>query len=401
VKALVTNATEDGGLVAARSLSAGGFEVIGADVRRLPAGMRSRYLTAYHWVGSPGDPLLDEAFIRLIEAVRPDVFLPIGTRGVVAASRHRDALAAVTAINVVDLAAFKMAFDKSECMAECRRLGIACPRVYTLEAALAALERQPGVATIVVKPGWDVGSAIGVRYVRDPAALHAAVEECARKFGSCVIQEFIPGGADAMKTIVLLFTPDSHLAAAFTTQKTRHWPQTGGPTAASRSTADHDLIKLMLPFFEKWRWRGAAEVELKLDPQDGQHKVIEINPRFPGYLRFPWHCGLDLPMLAARAALGEISSTNANFPSYRVGAAYAAPTLFLRTFRDDVRAHGIVPAIRCARTDLRGSAPLVFGMLADPLPLLVRTLRSTRPASGTRKETNAINPIREERVPQR
>lgn len=378
MKALVTNATEDGGLVAARSLSAGGFTVIGADTLRLPAGLRSRYLTAYHWVGDPGDPHLEEAFIRLVETVRPDVFLPIGTAGVMAASRHRDTLAAMTALNVVDPAAFMAAFDKSACMAECRRLGIACPALYTLDGALAALEARPGAVTVVVKPGWDVGAATGVRYVRDPTALRAAVEGCAGAFGDYVIQEFIPGGVDAMSTVVLLFTPDSHLAAAFTTQKTRHWPQTGGPTAASRSTAEHGLIELVLPFFEKWRWRGVAEVELKLDARDGQHKVIEINPRFPGYLRFPWHCGLDLPMLAARAALGEGTVTRARLPGYRVGATYVAPTLFLRTLRDDARACGIAAAIRRGRTDLRGSAPVVLGMLADPLPLLLRVLRSTR-----------------------
>ena len=87
----------------------------------------------------------------------------------------------------------------------------------------------------------------------------------------------------------------------------------------------------MLPFFEKWKWRCAAEVELKLDARDGRYKVIEINPRFPGYLRFAWQCGLDLPMLAARIALGDEHAIADALPRYRVGATYVAPTLFLRT----------------------------------------------------------------------
>ena len=40
--------TEDGGLIVARSLAEGGFEVIGADTRRLRAGIRSRCVSAYH-----------------------------------------------------------------------------------------------------------------------------------------------------------------------------------------------------------------------------------------------------------------------------------------------------------------------------------------------------------------
>jgi predicted ATP-grasp superfamily ATP-dependent carboligase len=379
VKALVTNLTEDGGLIAARSLAEGGFEVIGADMRRVPAGMRSRYVRAYHYVGEPGDPDVESALLRLVETHRPDVFLPIGTRGVVTASRHRDALSSITAINVVDADAFMAAFDKAACAAECRALGIPCPPIYTLEEALAALGDGARERVLVVKPRWDVGAAIGVRYVGDRVALQAAVEACRRDFGDSVIQEFVPGAADAMRTVIVLFTGDSRLAAAFTTEKVRHWPQTGGPTAASRSTDDRDLVEVVLPFFEKWKWRGAAEVELKLDARDGRYKVIEINPRFPGYLRFAWQCGLDLPMLAARIALGDDRATADGLPRYRVGATYVAPTLFWRTVREDVRTHSLMPAIRRASRDLSGSAPVVVGMLADPLPLLARVFRPARP----------------------
>lgn len=379
MKALVTNLTDDGGLVAARSLAESGFEVIGADMHRLPAGMRSRYVTAYHFVGEPGDPGVEINLLRLVETSRPDVFLPIGTRGVFTASKHRDALSAITAVNVVDTDAFMAAFDKAACAAECRRLDIPCPATYTPEEALMALDGRADGLALVVKPRWDIGAAIGVRYVGDRVALQAAVEACTRDFEDSVIQEFVPGAADAMKTVVVLFGPDSRLAAAFTTQKIRHWPQTGGPTAASRSTTDPDLVEIVLPFFQRWKWRGAAEVELKLDARDGRHKVIEINPRFPGYLRFAWQCGLNLPLLAARLALGDSRAAVDGVPRYRVGVTYVAPTLFLRTVGDEIRTLGLTHAIRRASQDLRGSAPVLAGMLADPLPLLARMLRPTLP----------------------
>jgi predicted ATP-grasp superfamily ATP-dependent carboligase len=378
VKALVTNAAEDAGLIAARSLAEGGFEVIGTDMQRLPTAMRSRYVTAYHFVGEPRDDV-ETALLRLVETHRPDVFLPIGTRGVVAASKQRDALSALTAVNVVDAAAFMAAFDKAACAAECRSLGIPCPSTYTLEEALALLDSGSSRRALVVKPRWDVGAALGVHYVRDRDALKAAVEECTRIFGDSIIQELVPGTADAMKTVIVLFTPDSRLAAAFTTEKIRHWPQTGGPTAVSRSTADQALVEAVLPFFEKWKWRGAAEIELKRDARDNRDKVIEINPRFPGYLRFAWQCGLDLPMLATRIALGDERAAGTGVPRYTVGATYVAPTLFLRTVRDDMRERGLMYALRRASRDLHGSARGVFGMLADPLPLIARTVHPTPP----------------------
>lgn len=378
MKALITNAVQDGGLVAARSLARAGFSVTGADVLRLPRGVRSRYMIGYRDLVDAREREFEDALVGLVESVRPDVFLPIGTRGVLAAARCREALAAMTAVNVVDEPAFMAAFDKSVCVAECHRLGIGCARVLGFEEALAMLERAPGTAAVVVKPPWDVGAARGVCYVREPGALRETVERCSRVYGGSLVQDYIPGGADAMRTVLLLFTPESDVAAAFTMQKIRHWPQTGGATAAGRSTDEPELVELVLPFFRAWRWRGPAEVELKLDPRDGRFKVIEINPRFPGYLRFAWHCGLDLPLLATRLALGDARAVPDDVaPTYRVGQRYVAPTLFARTVRDDVRVHGWGAALRKARTDLRGSAPVILGMLADPVPLVARMLRPT------------------------
>jgi hypothetical protein len=189
-----------------------------------------------------------------------------------------------------------------------------------------------------------------------------------------------------MKTVMLLFDRDGAPAAAFTARKVRQWPQTGGATAVSRSTADAGLVDSVLPFFRAVGWRGAAEVELKHDARDGRDKVIEINPRFPGYARFPWHCGLDLPLLAARLALGDAAP--AVLPDYRTGETYVAPTLFARTVREDARTVGLVRSLRRAWADARGGGAIVRGMLADPLPLVVRM------AAAPAGEASALGALR-------
>jgi len=202
-------------------------------------------------------------------------------------------------------------------------------------------------------------------------ALTEAVRACEARYGGCLIQDFIPGNAEMMKTVVLLFSRSSELAAAFTSQKVRHWPKTGGPTACSYSTFDRGLLDMVLPFFQKFRWRGPAEVELKLDPRDSCHKVIEINPRFPGYLRFPWHCGLDLPLRAVHLALGRFEGEKP-LPAYRVGQTYVAPTLFFATTREEARTRGWRVALQRAVSDARGSGVVLKGMLVDPIPPIAR-----------------------------
>jgi len=217
--------------------------------------------------------------------------------------------------------------------------------------------------------------------VRDGAQLRAALGECQARFGGALMEEYIPGGVGAMKTVVLLFSPRTRLRAAFTTQKIRQWPVTGGITAVSYSTAEAGLVKLVLPFFKKWQWCGGAEVELKHDSRDGQDKVIEINPRFPGYLRFPLECGLGLAVMAVNSALEDPAGLNgssfdwASLPRYATGVRYYDPGLVLRAFLFRLRSGELCKA--GLREDLRemwGAAATLPRLLRDPLPLLGRVL---------------------------
>ena len=147
-------------------------------------------------------------------------------------------------------------------------LGIDCVRVYAFEEALAEFKRSPGTAAFVVKPPWDAGAARGVCYVRESAALHEAVERCSRMYGGSLIEDYIPGGADAMRTVLLLFTSASEVAATFTMQKIRHWPQTGGSTAAGHQHRRHRAwLKRFCRSSAAQLGTGRPRWRLKLDPR--------------------------------------------------------------------------------------------------------------------------------------
>jgi predicted ATP-grasp superfamily ATP-dependent carboligase len=387
-RVLVTNGTTDPAVAAARSLTAAGFEVVTADFPRA-FGLRSRFATAHYSLPRDSQEASATALLELTRRCRPHVLLPLGTGSVNAACRYRSEYAALTALNVPPLDAFFAAYVKSVCMAECSALGIPCPHVYSLDRAEATLEgKQAGL--LVVKPDFDAGAAGGVHYVSTLDELRAAVDRCTSLFGSASIQEYIPGGSDAMKTVVVLFGPDGRLAAAFTTQKVRQWPPIGGVSAASCSTSESRLVDLMVPFFQKWLWRGAAEVELKFDARDGLHKVIEINPRFPGYLRFAGHCGLDLPLLAVRLALGDTECPPPLF-AYQAGAHFVSPVLFLRSVLFDLRHDTrVLDALQKARRQLRGTAPLLKTMCSDPLPMIGRILNDY----WSRQKPTSVWPMR-------
>jgi hypothetical protein len=201
--------------------------------------------------------------------------------------------------------------------------------------------------------------------VRTRQQLAEAMLECTAHFRGAVLQEYVPGGVEATRMVAVVFSRESEFMAAYTTQKVRQSPATGGLTAVSRTTADEHLVRQILPFFKKWKWCGPAEVELKFDSRTGEDKVIEINPRFPGYLRFLLECGLDLPAVTSGAAVPV------PFPSYPVGVEYRNPGLVLASV---LSGQG---DIRSGVRDILKSMPAVCRRLNDPLPWLGKAL--TRP----------------------
>jgi predicted ATP-grasp superfamily ATP-dependent carboligase len=235
---------------------------------------------------------------------------------------------------------------------------------------------------MVIKPRADVGGGMGVHFVGTKDALSEAKRSIERAYGDPVIEEYIPGETDAMRTVNLLFDRDSRLAAYFTTRKIRQWPASGGISVLSVSTNEWDLVRMMLPLFRKWQWRGPVEVELKVDARDGVPKVIEINPRFWGYLDFPIRCGADFPSIACRLALGASAASFA-FPRYREGVKYVNPLAYLKALRHDILNSGNAPrAVARGLADLKGEKVLNNIQLSDPLAVVGKLAAELRPTKA-------------------
>jgi predicted ATP-grasp superfamily ATP-dependent carboligase len=332
--------------------------------------MRSRYVDSECVLAGNSWEEFERALLDLVLSLRPDVLLPLGTHSALAASRNRSEFSRHVALCVPPVDAFLAAFDKRACMAKCRRLAIPCPKVYTVQQAIECLERNRD-AEVVVKPAYDAGAAAGIRYPRTPAELKAAVAECTKGFGAPLIEEYIPGGVEAVGGLTVLFSRQSRLVASFAVRKTAQWPLTGGLMAAGVSIRRETLLDRVLPFFEEGGWCGPAEVEFKFDRRDGQDKVIEINPRFPGYLRFAPECGVNLPVLAVRSAL---SSECQPLPAYTVGASYVNPGLLLRTKMADAFSGEWRHAIGNLPQEMGGALRTLCQLVDDPLPFAARLL---------------------------
>ncbi len=349
---LITAAASEAGIAAAEVLSKAGYTVHGADCVDMAAYCRPGYLRTFTKI-----PLGDaEALLGVVDQVRPDALLPFGLRFTAAVSRWEKEFAQRTGIHAPLYRSFMEANQKSVCMETCRRLGIPAPKRHT------EVDEQ---AILVVKPDWDAGAASGVRYVGRREELAKVVANCQREYGGGEVQEFIPGEPEAMRTLVVVCGREGEVAAGFTMRKTRQLPESGGLTAAAESIWERELLEQMAPLFREWKWRGPLETELKFDRRDGKYKVIEVNPRWPGYVRFLKDCYPRMIEIAARLALGEQVEAE-EYPAYRKGVRYGNLSLYVGGLRRRLRAD---PAgqVREIAGDLPGLGRSALNLAKHPL----------------------------------
>lgn len=319
MKALVTNCTRNSGLTALRALAGAGWSVLGADDRLFPLGLRSRHAGApYEQLPDEEDPVFAPALLDLLDRARPDVLIPI--RGIEVACRIREEVARRTRSLLPSTDAFEVLMDKARLLERCGALGIPAPRSFQPGEAIRFLERESG-AVVVIRPRRDVGSGRGVHFVADAHRLAEIHERVVSAHGAAVITEYVPGPTENLRAAHLLFDSESRLIAFFILRKSRIWPPRVGVTVAADSTHETALIERLLPLFRDLGWQGPADAELKIDARDGEAKVIEVNPRFSGAIHFPIACGVNMPLLYCRAALGE-RLEEMRRPTYPPGMRY-------------------------------------------------------------------------------
>ncbi len=376
MKVLVTHATRSIAMAIITELARGGCEIVGADDRRLPLDIHSMYTKPYYlYPDAKKDDGFVGAIIKIIKKEKPDVVLPVS--GTKLLSRHRMEIEKYCKLLVPDYESFIVAYDNKKTLDECKKIDISCPKILTEKEAIMELNKnmdRNDSVKVVIKPRKEVGGSQGVSIVKDPASLKRAIDKTEKIYGETVIEEYIPGDTKNMRTLNLIFDKKGKLAAYFTTKKIRQWPITGGISALSVSTNEWNLVEMVLPFFKKWQWEGAAEVEIKIDSRDNKPKLIEINPRFWGNIGFPIKCGVNFPMIACKLAQGE-NVQNKEYPQYPVGIKYLNPTAYLKVIMSNIiYSKNKMQVITSVLTDLKGKKVSNNIELRDFKPIIGKIL---------------------------
>ena len=116
-----------------------------------------------------------------------------------------------------------------------------------------------------------------------------------------IVEAFVPGRSLAITAVLR----DGKILAGAAREALTFFPITGGASCWRRTVAPDDTgVAEAFSLLEKLGYEGLAEVEYQVD-SGGVPRLMEIGVRAHGWLSLAVAAGVDLPLIAAWAALGQ------------------------------------------------------------------------------------------------
>jgi len=298
--AVVISGTTGNALGAIRSFGRRGIPVVHVDSAEPSWVRHSRYITRRLRLGDTGD--WDSRLVGCLLGLAGQVdhemtVIPTGDGEVLALAKYRSELERFYRIPVSGFELVDTLVNKRRLYKLLGEMGVPHPRTYFPNSGgdLESMGKEIGYP-FVIKPSYSTPFQMAFHckgfLVASPCDLERAVSRLGGWETDVVVQEYVPGPrAYAFYTYL---NARSEPLAACGYDKLRHYPPELGSGSFCISAWRPDAVEPILDLLREIGYHGFAEPELKVDPRDGEYKVIEINARTTSQNRLAAACGVDL-----------------------------------------------------------------------------------------------------------
>ena len=313
--ALILALHDHGGLGAVRSLARIGVPVYATHPPGRTPATRSRLVRdRFPWSIDEAAPADTVEFLLDVgrRIGRPTVLFPSEDVSSILVAEHADALRERFILPEVPVELPRSLIDKRQLFEICRRTDIPVPETLA-PATLAEVEQFARAASfpVVIKAihGWRLRG----RSERKTIIVHSADEllENHRVMAvdddlNAVLQEYIPGGPDAVWIYAAYANSDAEPLVAFVGNKLREYPVDTGVTTIAVNVANPDVAEAGRRFVGEVGYRGIIDLDFRYDARDGQYKPLDFNPR-PGanFRTFVDEDGIDVVRAAYLDLTGQ------------------------------------------------------------------------------------------------
>jgi len=227
------------------------------------------------------------------------VLYPTREELVAAFSRNRSQLGTLFRVPTPEWNAVQWMWDKRNTYRLARELDIPIPQTHYVDHVDQLAELDGLAPPFAIKPAIKEHFLYATKAKAWCANSHSELRSLFQKAsdlvgpGEIMVQEFIPGGGSQQFAYCAFFRDGEAVGKMVTQRRRQHPPQFGRASTYVETVELPLLEELSERFLRKINYYGLAELEYKLDPRDGQYKLLDVNARTWGYHSLGARAGVD------------------------------------------------------------------------------------------------------------
>jgi len=238
------------------------------------------------------------------------VLYPTRDETVAAFARHHAALAGMFRVPTPHWDTIQWAWDKRNTYRLADELGIPTPRTW-YPNCVEDLDQIDAAPPFTVKPAikehffyatkakaWRANTRAELRELFERAAAHVGP-------GEVMIQDLIPGDSHQQFAYCAFFKESKAIGSMVVRRSRQHPPEFGRSSTFVETVDLPQIEESSVRFLRAINYYGLVELEYKLDPRDGQYRLLDVNGRTWGYHTLGGGAGVDFPHMLFADQTGE------------------------------------------------------------------------------------------------
>ncbi|MEE1001398.1 MAG: ATP-grasp domain-containing protein [Bacteroidales bacterium] len=251
------------------------------------------------------NPTDDSCVYDLLGKECYDVLIPMGDVVVSFLSKNKNKIESIYGCKCAcpNYDMLSVVEDKNTFMEFCDKNNIPHPTTLPLNSeTIEHCIREIGFPSLI-KPNYSVG-ARGITKVDTKTELEKKYLEVIDKFGTCTLQEFIDNN-DYYYNVMLYRSRNGNILAYTIIKIVRMYPIDAGSSSCCISVENDELLKICKDCLDKLNWVGIADFDVLQRLDNGEYKIIELNPRVPASLKAANISGINFPEIIALDTIGK------------------------------------------------------------------------------------------------
>ncbi|MEO8664943.1 MAG: ATP-grasp domain-containing protein [Ignavibacteria bacterium] len=272
---------------------------------KLSISIYSGYIKRSHKLSNPANSgKYKHDLIELLKQEKFDLVIPVGFSTYKICAEIRDEIKKYSDVIVTTSENIDSTISKAKTYSIAEEVKIPYPKTFVAQT-LNDLGKIKIKFPLVIKGPFEAGNNI-VKYADNENELKVEWKKMVEKYGFTspdmpLIQEYIRGRGYGF----FAYYDEGKLKRYFMHKRLREDPATGGASTCAESFRDEKLFEHGKKILDHLNWNGVAMVEFKKGDDDGEYKLMEINPKFWGSLDLSLCAGVNFPYYLIQRHLKE------------------------------------------------------------------------------------------------